>query len=633
MNQAVVNLHVDFEGLHPIDDKDETKSDELLHKTHYERLTSSSQFCSKIQRHFDGIWTHKENLESYLAVLDSCHWTSSGKADDDSSILQPIVERSISQYNYSIRHPFTRMENNFYNTFYKHIIAGESNAGGGSGSGGGSETNSSKAGSTSPMIPNVASTPLPPNLDLVASALLSNARTTLQAAIVGIYYAEKNRWVHANQDCLSQVIPQSIVTRSKFNATISKIEKTLEQAATAYYSSNAKSLELTYDLAISRGSIAKYYSLPLTDCSHTSSGSLVVRILVPILKKDRAKTMQLVHVHNLPFQYKDHVCRLRLNPTENHSNSHGGLFDDLFNGGGGSNGFFQQLHGSHHYLYEELSRLAFPTDCKGNELCKISEYALNPRNADPCVSALLSKNYQSIQKSCHFHCAKMADDSSHGGGGSSGSPIVTRIHSNAYVLTGSPMQLKIRCKGQPKEQTINVVNEELYGSLWIDLPCKCQMVVDNRNIFHGEGPCSNVTELRVFPIIPFHFGRMKPKGSNSNAATGEKNEFYYENLQEGTFVNLADYFDDERADGYLKSAAERRQKAEAAKLISSGGGADGEGGNGSASVICLWIVFIITVIILLSIQAYILYLLRRDYRVNYAKDERILYKVPDSPTL
>jgi hypothetical protein len=239
-------------------------------------------------------------------------------ADDNSLILQPTVDKLISQYNYSIRYPFTRMENDFY-TFYKQIIGGESNAGGGNRSGGGSETNSSKAGLTSPMIPNVAYTPL--NLDLAAYALLSNGRTTRQAAIVGIYWSEKNPFVHSNQDWLSRVIPQSIVTRSKFNAIIIKIEKTAEKTATAYYSSNAKSLELTYDLATSRGSIDKYCSLSLTDCSHVSSGPLVVRILVPILKNDRAKTLQLVHVHNLPFQYKDHVCRLHLNSTENHSNS------------------------------------------------------------------------------------------------------------------------------------------------------------------------------------------------------------------------------------------------------------------------------------------------------------------------
>jgi len=47
----------------------------------------------------------------------------------------------------------------------------------------------------------------------------------------------------------------------------------------------------------------------------------------------------------------------------------------------------------------------------------------------------------------------------------------------------------------------------------------------------------------------------------------------------------------------------------------------------------LWVVFLITTLIILTLQAYVLYVIKRNERTSYPKDERILYKVPDSPVM
>lgn len=100
MNQAVVNLHVDFEQLHPavgsINGKKSHTSSSGDHTTHYDRLISSSQFCTKIQPHFATIYTNVPIFERYLRALKRCgiEW---GWAPDDDVVL---VQRNMSDFNY-----------------------------------------------------------------------------------------------------------------------------------------------------------------------------------------------------------------------------------------------------------------------------------------------------------------------------------------------------------------------------------------------------------------------------------------------------------------------------------------------------------------------------------------------------
>jgi hypothetical protein len=101
MNQAVVNLHVDFEGLHPAMDTDSPHTEEIT-QMHYDRLTTSSKFCSEIQKHFSGIYTNASDMENYLEALKRCRieWLWNEVLDVTSEPTPLFIERNISDFNY-----------------------------------------------------------------------------------------------------------------------------------------------------------------------------------------------------------------------------------------------------------------------------------------------------------------------------------------------------------------------------------------------------------------------------------------------------------------------------------------------------------------------------------------------------
>lgn len=592
MNKAMVNLHVDFEGLHPISDiRQQTIQDSM--KRYFERLTGHSDFCDKIQKHFAGVWTESLDFEKYLNALQAC---SRGAE------LHPVVESGIIDYNYSIRQPFTKMENNFYNTFYKHIL----------GSGG---KNSS--------------------LDLVASALLSNTRTSLQGAILGQFYAEKNRWIHANQDCRQGFIPTSVVTPEKFNESLSAI---LKMSVFQHQS----------DLSIRPGQLSKYYNLPLADCTHTVD-SFVVRVLIPILKKFRGESLQLIHVHTIPFQYMDYFCRIKLPNSDKMEDS---IVGDTNTGS--------------MYIYHELSLRAYRTSCKPNELCKISEDQLDPRKSDPCVSALLSRNDTGIRTYCDFECRPKQD---------SVFPSVVRVASNRFVVTGNSLTLHIVCGKLIKQDKTVFIKEDHVGAMLVKLSCHCRLIIPHFNVFYGGRTChpeeekgaddhtrivhsdedpSEPDDLSVSSIIPFMFGKTKIKGvlqeehetSANSVDHAEESVFgyYYDHLTESQIFNLTEIIDRNRIENYIRSSEMRREMAEkqkgfkgmdyyADKLQSGQALDDKEGGSDGVGCI-FWTLFIISLVVVLGLQAYIIVMFKRLQRVSYAKDERILYRVdPDTASL
>lgn len=503
------------------------------------------------------------------------------------------------------------MENNFYNTFYKHIL----------GSGG---KNSS--------------------LDLVASALLSNTRTSLQAAILGHYYAEKNRWIHANEDCRQSYIPTSLISPQKFNESLSAILKM------KVFHNNQ------YDLSVSPAQISKYYSLPLADCTHTSD-SFVARVLVPLLKKFRAEVLQLVHVHSIPFQYKDHICRVKL-PQEPQGDE-----EKIISGGhtGGSGSM---------YIYHELSHLAYRTTCKPNELCKISEYLLDSRRSDPCVSALLSRNDTGIRTFCDFECRPKDDYIL---------PSVVRVATNKFVVTGNSVTLRISCGKIVEKNKLVYVKEDHVGAMMIKLGCHCKLIFPHFNVFYGgrscdpgeeelgadhytrivnsdEDPNFVPDELTVTSIIPFMFGKLKGsrgvipeyqqehRSANSVHETGNENRdpgYFYDNLAEGMVFNLTEIIDSGRIENYIRSSEIRRENDKkmkgfkgmdfyAEKLQSGGSLYENEGGSGGGGGGLFWSLFVISVVIVLGLQVYIIVMFKRHQMISYRRDDRILYRVePD----
>lgn len=209
---------------------------------------------------------------------------------------------------------------------------------------------------------------------LMSSGSMSNAISGLQGTLLGQFYAEKNRWVHANQDCQQDFIPTSLVTFETFNRSLSAITELIEIRSEAVLSINA-------------GQISKYYNLPLADCTHTED-YFVVRILVPVLNILRVKTLDLMQVHVKPLEYKGHFCFAKMLSSK---------YEQI--GATGNIGNSGSL-----YIYDKTSGLVYPTLCKPNKLCKISTQQLDEIDGDACVTALVSKNYTRIFDVCEFYC-------------------------------------------------------------------------------------------------------------------------------------------------------------------------------------------------------------------------------------
>lgn len=133
--------------------------------------------------------------------------------------------------------------------------------------------------------------------------------------------------------------------------------------------------------------------------------------------------------------------------------------------------------------------------------------------------------------------------------------------------------------------------------------------------------------------MPLHFAHAKETKNSVGS-------FYYENLSQDAKVNLADFLDEDKIEkNYLVSNS---NKDSSNRRNYNGVGTDNnEDDNISqilqaaecSSLTALWIIFIITTLTIFTLQAYIMYILRQNAKISYPKDERILYKVPDSPVM
>ena len=398
MNQATLNLHIDFNSLQPV-------QDQVPHTEFYSKLQSGMDYCDTVQKHFSANYIQQSELNTYIQSLEKCQ--------AGSNLIH--LERELQDYNFTIRAPFTTMENRFYNTFYKGITAASLNG----------------------------------SLDLVGSATLSNARTTIQAQLLAHFYAEKNRWTHALHDCRAQTLPHSIVTNEKFQNTLDVISK------------RSQFLEWS-QFAIPMSLMSKYYNLPIADCSFTNT-SFVVRILVPINKKtSRPEALKLYKISPVPFSIQGQLCTVQLT---------------------------QQV-----FLYDTDRELAFKTSCKPNELCKIAK-GYNMADLDLCASALLSENFNDTKANCPFKCysyqqANVIEERG----------IITRVASDEYVLNGkSGTVATVKCPSDTAGVEIIFQNEE---TLELALPCGCNIRLDPNHVYYSEAPCA--IELTITHLVPWH---------------------------------------------------------------------------------------------------------------------------------
>jgi hypothetical protein len=399
MNQAVLNLHIDFESLQPV-------QDQVPHTGFYSRLQSSSDFCTLIQKHFSASFIQQSELNAYIQALEKCV--------EGGGLIH--LERDLPNYSFPIRNPFTTMENRFYNTFYTKIQA--SNNG---------------------------------TLDLVASAALSNARSTIQALLLSHYYAERNRWFHATESCRSGILPHTLITAEKFANILDTISK---QAGFK-----------DYEFSIPTSMTSKYYDIPMADCSFTNE-TFVVRLLVPLNRKEaNPEAIKLLRVNAVPFTIDGKICSIWL-PQEN-------------------------------FLFDSSRQLAFATQCKPNELCKLSK-AYHMANLQPCVSALVSGNFNVTKANCAFMCYSFDEANFMEEG------LLTRVAPDRFVVSGQDGTVaSVECARDPGNNI--EVRFEKEETLELTLPCECKIQLGRNGAFFSEPPCG--VDLITAELIPWRLLR------------------------------------------------------------------------------------------------------------------------------
>jgi len=562
MNRAIVNLHVDFENVEALveEAKLEGNSPFYQQKAFYEYLIAHSDFCDQIKSHFSSIYMHSQNYEMYIKAMKNCNYGSG---------ISTVFDKKNTKYTYQIRVPFTKMENNFYNTFYKNIY------------------NATDDDDTS---------------DLIASALLSNSRTTLQGVILNVYYAEKYRWVHAAQSCALGRIPHSLIPRSTLNSTLLDL---LRQ----------ENIVKTNELSIHHQDLSRYYSLPIADCVYSKS-SFLVRILVPVAKKLREESLQLIEIQPVPFRFKNQICQLQLNDLSRED-----LVSKSYKG-----------RSTQFFLYAELSGRFFPTECRSNELCQIneneierllSEHGAHRNSVSTCLYNLQRnrRNVTEFFRVCPFKCTSMEGQDK---------AIVTRLTSNKYVYTpgmNSTNSARVECE---KDRRNFPIRQADIGAIQITLPCSCKLIV-GENAFYSRGMKCGKDETdqvpTIFPAIPYHF--VQPSKRSLIELQDENTLFDFKTVIDGSAIKDK-YVDNDEGREIVREEDLNANKVYTQEY-SSGTDDRVEERIENSSLVALWIVFAVTAIFLFAVQVYIIVLFKKQQKVNDYPKNPILYQVPDSP--
>ncbi|CAG7834372.1 unnamed protein product [Allacma fusca] len=364
LNAAVRNLHRDFGSIQPGKD-----DEEFSHAQHFNLLSNSKNFCNKIQKHFPGIYTNVTDIRQYFKDLQKC------------ANKYPVDWRNVD-YQYDIRSPFSKMEYNFYSTFFQPVT--------------------NRTG----------------DIRLLASASLSNSRTAIQGSVMASFYAERNRWNFAVATCFQNKLPPSLVTQDKLEEILGSID------GDAHITS------------ISNDSISKYFSLPLTDCTHTND-EFIVRLLIPMISSSREK-YRLISVHPIQFQVGNTFCALK------------------------------SSKGPSMYLFDVEQQLAFKSICEPNELCDLNSHT----EIDLCMSAIFAKNVTGMLTFCQYKCEEPSQ------------PFrIEMVAKNAFTITADKStSVKVTCPSKNPESASTGETLQGPGTFLIEVLSLCDISASSGSI-------------------------------------------------------------------------------------------------------------------------------------------------------
>ncbi|CAG7818071.1 unnamed protein product, partial [Allacma fusca] len=311
-----------------------------------------------------------------------------------------LIDQRNFDYQYDIRAPFSQMDDNFYYTFFEPV-----------------ENRTEDI-----------------DVRLLASASLSNSRTATQGSLLASFYAERNRWNFAVATCFQNKLPPTLVTQDKLEEILGSID------GGAHITS------------ISNASISKYFSLPLTDCTHTND-EFIVRLLVPMISSSREK-YRLISVHPIQFQVENTFCALK------------------------------SSKGPSMYLFDVEQQLAFKSICEPNELCDLNSHT----EIDLCMSAIFAKNVTGMLTFCQYKCEEPSQ------------PFrIEMVAKNAFTITADKStSVKVTCPSKNPESASTGETLQGPGTFLIEVLSLC-------DISASSGSISVSVRTNVFKVEDWSF--------------------------------------------------------------------------------------------------------------------------------
>lgn len=233
-------------------------------------------------------------------------------------------------------------------------------------------------------------------------------------------------------------------------------------------------LELSsHTLAVPLSNIAKYYHLPICDCT-ISEEKINVQIRIPIVGKNN--NWELLELIATPLKWGEQTCTI--------------LFETMYlaishdrNGKGIS---MRPITGANLHQCRPFH----------DKLCYLPRYSAGEIYV--CATKMYrGSTVQSLSRHCPFRCQQ------------SNSLSISEVNEDVFVITHPPKETNIRCNGYK-----SYLEESAYeqpGAIQISLPCNCSLFGGDEILIPNRYPCGNqkITEIEAVHLLPAMWSNLK----------------------------------------------------------------------------------------------------------------------------
>lgn len=226
-------------------------------------------------------------------------------------------------------------------------------------------------------------------------------------------------------------------------------------------------------LAIPISELAKYYQLPLCDCSFLNE-KIIIHIRIPVRQK--FNYWKLYHLITTPFAWYNQTCKIH----------HDNLFLAVNNNPKSTQ--IRQISGIN-------LRHCRPLEDK---LCFLPRFPANSLQSPICAKKLFDgASVSEISHHCPMSCHK------------STATIISEIEEEIYIITHAKAPTLIKCPNSTTE--FSKESYETPGAIKLYLPCNCKLFIQDEEVIPSRFPCSENYPLSatMHHIIPASWSNLQ----------------------------------------------------------------------------------------------------------------------------